>query len=268
MKKKFFTFALLGILACTLILTGCSRKMSIAEFRQSLNSALKNTYNLVLTDKDDLSTQGDFTIVQHSIMNSYNETTKTWETTESTTTLKRTGRGGQTILEKTEVNKNKTTESTSKTIYTSITSGNTTSYYVLYEEKEGTAETEKSIMTTYSNEEAFIKAVYSQSKDIFKSLNDSFNVDGELYIYSLMTDSEIKGDAKNCHAKISLTDLSYTNSEGKMESTTTNYYLEIKDLKCDNLAIEYKDENSEVKQTLKVTYSAEITRLDNVDAYL
>ena len=94
MKKKIFSLLLVLCLAVpALLLGGCEKDLTIQEYTDYSKNALTNTYNHVLTDKNDLSTQKDFKMTATTVTKRYDETGKLVETTTIIETQERKGQG-------------------------------------------------------------------------------------------------------------------------------------------------------------------------------
>lgn len=277
-KNKFWMLSVATLMICMFLFAGCSTNLTDLQYEKASDKALNNTYNVLVSDKSDLSTHGDFTYVNKSTSSQFNVEKNIWETTESVETYKRAGKGSSTIFEITEYQKSDdglgvTDEITTKYIYTAITSEDTTNYYILKEYKENDEEVVKTIYKTFVDESEFVKAVYEKvAKELMKEIYNSFYYGGEKMLYSLLSNPEIKGTEDNCTFTLNFNSDQYSSSSYIIERDETEIFIEIKDAKFDNLKTTYSEyecgEKTQVSEVvLNLSYSAEISKISSIDAY-
>lgn len=280
MKKKFLALSIMTVMSCMLLLTGCFGKLDTLSYEKASDVALSNTYNVLVTDKNDLTKHGNFTYVNKITEMNFNEEKNIWETTETISTYKRVSQGADTILEITEYEKTNnglgvTEETTTRHIYTAITSGDTKNYYLLKEYKENNNETIKTKEKTFETESAFVEEVYQKvAKDIMKEICNDFYFGGEKLLYVAVAGAEptIKGTQDNCTFVLNYNTDSYSSSSYIIERTEFEMSVKIKDAKFDNYKTIINEYENGVKlqsteSVSSLSYSAEIARITSVDNY-
>lgn len=278
--KKIATMFLTCSLACLFLFTGCIKNMSTQDFEKASNRALENTYEILLTDKTNLSTHGDFTLVNSTIENNYNEDNQVWEVSNQITTIKRVGKGVNTIFEKTEYVKTDDglggiQETTTKLIYTAIYSGGETNYYILKEFNANDEEVVKSIYKTYLTESSFINDVYNLvANNLMQDLYKKFYFSGENILLSLATGVQpvIKGNQSNCQFSMSYNLSNFDNSSHIIERSKGSLKINLKDSKFDKYKATTEEFENGIKYsssviTTEITYSADLSRVESIDFY-
>ena len=201
MKKRIFSLLLVLCVGVTaLLMSGCQKNLNFEEYSKYSEQALINTYNCLLTEKEDLSSHGDFTYTEKSELKSYEgEVLQSQSTTKDT--YQRKGQGLDTVLVVTTENETKTYNegtqqydvSTTKTvdIYTKIVTEGVTTYHRLREYTNAEGEVDKYIYTTYLTEELYISAVYNVSEDVMDEISEA-HPDGEIVLYSTIGEMKAK----------------------------------------------------------------------------
>lgn len=275
--KKFILMSFMLVLSCVFVLTGCMRNMTIQEFEKASSKALENTYEILLTDKTNLSTHGDFTLVENITEKNYNQSNQTWETSNTITTIKRAGKGTNTIFEKTEYTKTDgglggIEEKTTKYIYTAISSGGNTTYYILKEFKANNETEVKTIHKTFLSEALFINEVYGLvANNLMEELYEKFYFGTGFLALATGFQPEIKGNQSNCQFKMTYS-TSELNSSNLIERATGTLKIELKNSKFDTHVTSIEEFENGIKiayseTTTKLSYSADISRIENLDAY-
>lgn len=282
MKKKVFSLLLVLCLGATAILMGgCQKNLNFKEYSDYSEKALINTYNYVLTEKDDLSTHGDFTYTETSVLKSYEEDILIGQTTTKET-HQRKGKEADTVYVVTTENEtktyNKVTEEyeveTTKTvdIYTKIVTADVTTYHRLREYTNAEGEVDKYVYTTYLSEELYVAAIYDLSEEIMDEISEA-HPDGEIVLYTTIGEFEAKGDKEKGSAKISF-DItsydSYSKAVEKQEMSACYSYEDAKLIGGESSTKMYENGKlaSESDKNVNISYSCDVTVPTSIEAYL
>ena len=281
MKKKIFSLLLVFCLAVpALLLGGCEKSLNYNQYAEFSAQALKNSYNHILTDKEDLSTQSDFTLTNTTVNKEYDENGVLVEKTTITETHQRKGQGANTVYVITTVNKistyNEETEkfdeetTTTKDIYTKIVNGELTTYHKLREYTNNEGEVNKSKVAVYT-ESLYIAAVYNLSDEVFDDLSD-LNPSGEMVLITALGEFEAKGDKNHGVMEFTYSSTNYDNYDNVIEKEEIKGEFEYKDAKLYKGTQESKSYYNDVlaaayEKTMVVEYSCQVSAPTSLDAY-
>lgn len=273
MKKKIFSLLLVLCLAVpALLLGGCEKDLTIQEYTDYSKNALTNTYNHVLTDKNDLSTQKDFKMTATTVTKRYDETGKLVETTTIIETQERKGQGADTVYVVTTVNKsslfNVLTEqydenqTTTKEIYTKMTTAQVVTYHKLREYTDKAGVVTKSVSGTYT-EDLFVTTVYNLSAEAMDDIAD-IHISGEAMLIVLIGEVEAKGNESKGTLKLNYSATEYDSYDDIIEEEQMIVSCSYKDNKLASTSqitksLENNVLQSEAERVMQVEYSANVS---------
>ena len=202
MKKKIFIAVTACLLMSVMLFTGCVRVITFGQYLTLSDKALENSYNHILTNKTDLSTQKDFKVSLIETEKVYDEEGK-YEEEKTVKTYSRKGQGENTVFViRTEERETSWDEQSSsyKNTYTEITIETyakiNDNYYLLEEHYVSTTMMwTKYIKTPYLSVDAFKTAVYNQSKVAFSKVND-IHAGEEMVLIATVANAEATEEGK------------------------------------------------------------------------
>lgn len=262
MKKKIFSLLLVICLAVpALILGGCEKSLNFNEYSNYSTQALKNSYNYILTDKNDLTTHGDFTFTKTEVNKTYEEE-QLVETVTTTTTQQRKGQGTDTVyVVTTEVKTSEYNDGTqqydetttiTKEIYTKIVTDDVTTYHKLREYTNANGETTKSVTGTYL-ETVYITTVYNLSEDAFDEISE-LHPNTEFALIVMIGEYQAKGDENH-----GVFELTYSATEYRSKVVIETEMVG---------EFEYKDAKLYKGCQTNTTYSNDVTTAQSEQSYL
>ena len=280
MKKKIL-FALTACLVMSLtLLTGCVKVITLAQYSALSEKALENTFNHILTTKNDLSTQQDFKVSKISSEKEYDENGK-YEEERTVKTYSRKGQGENTVFvirtedttyswdEESSSYKTTHTEITIET-YAKVNEG----YYWLEEHYLSTTMMwTKYIRQTYSTVDAFKTAVYNQSQNAFKVADDIY-ADSEVFMISQISNSEAtdEGEITKLFIDFYSSGLNTSSSASSLNKQNICFIYELKDEKLHQMSMHttiYSNGvlNSEESESVSVEYTSQAAIPTDLDEF-
>lgn len=282
MKKKLIIPAVATCLIVPAFLTGCAGSaMSFGDYMTSAGNALQNSFNHIVTEKDDLSTQQNFKFTASMNSDMYEDGEIARKGAE-TITYERSGQGANTVFVITEVYSEEefdedgeslgVEETTVVTTYTKFVEGSTTNYYML-EKTLVDDDWSYEIVETFADSTAFIQAVYDVTLDIFEEITEELYGGPEMLEALILSGgAQVEGDANNCSASIAFDQASFDSYDAEIQRMSGTTTIKIKDGKLSecsgSMEASYNGKLvTKVSGSTSLVYSASVSAPTSIDDY-
>ena len=282
MKKKLIIPAVATCLIVPAFLTGCAGSaMSFGDYMTNAGNALQNSFNHIVTEKEDLSTQQNFKFTT-SMNNEMYEDGEIAMKMAETITYERSGQGANTVFVITEVSSSEAfdedgeslgvEETTVVTTYTKFVEGSTTNYYML-EKTLVDEDWSYEIVETFADSTAFIQEVYDVTLDIFEDITeDLYGGPDMLEALIISGGAQVEGDANNCSASITFDQASFDSYDAAVQRMSGTTTMKIKDGKLSensgSMEMSYNGKLvTKVSGSSSLVYSASVSAPTSIDDY-
>lgn len=280
MKKKIFIAVTACLLMSVMLFTGCVRVITFGQYLTLSDKALENSYNHILTNKTDLSTQKDFKVSVIETEKVYDEEGK-YEEEKTVKTYSRKGQGENTVFViRTEERETSWDEQSSsyKNTYTEITIETyakiNDNYYLLEEHYVSTTMMwTKYIKTPYLSVDAFKTAVYNQTKTAFSKADD-IHADGEMFLITTVANAEAteEGDLTKLFIDYYYSSANTSSQTASLVKQNICAVYELKDEKLHRMSMDTTMHSNgvlvnETSESVNVTYSSDASLPADLDEF-
>ena len=280
MKKKIFIVVTACLLMSVMLFTGCVRVITFGQYLTLSDKALENSYNHILTNKTDLSTQKDFKVSLIETEKVYDEEGK-YEEEKTVKTYSRKGQGENTVFViRTEERETSWDEQSSsyKNTYTEITIETyakiNDNYYLLEEHYVSTTMMwTKYIKTPYLSVDAFKTAVYNQTKTAFSKVDD-IHAGEEMVLIATVANAEATEEGKLTKLFIDYytSSVNTSSSVSSLNKQNMCVIFELEDEKLHRMSMDTTMHSNgvlvnETSESVNVTYSSDAAIPADLDEF-